>query len=116
MTDMRAEFEARFPNLWGFAWNGHTYDATSEQVDNGFAVFCLEYRARWEAWQAARALPEGWVAVPVELVDTARRFLAHDGGEGSYCYDAGVYMQARDDLRAMLAAAPSIPAQENDHD
>lgn len=55
------------------------------------------------ASSGAMAVPEGFVSAVREMVD-------NDGGEGSR-YDAGAFVKARSSVKAMISAAPAIPAQ-----
>lgn len=52
---LRIAFEAKFPNIWGFVFDGNTYQV-SNNLDTCFSVACLEYRSKWLAWQAAHEL------------------------------------------------------------
>lgn len=49
MDDMRKAFEARFPEPEGVEWNGREYKAVRACCWEEL----IEYRGKWQAWQAA---------------------------------------------------------------
>lgn len=101
MTDkMREEFEKKFPNHAEFIFEDGSYMIPIGKADSSLSIHCLEYRAAWRAWQAARTVPEGYVMVPVELLD---RF--PELNEFNYSHDDVCELNAWG-VELVLSAAP----------
>ena len=64
----------------------------------------------WQAWQAARTVPEGYVVVPVEPTQKMKGFgAARHGSRLNLCMNDAAMI-----YEAMLAAAPEISCERSD--
>ena len=90
MSDMREEFEEWAVSEGMPITRGHYYDVYAS----------AETRAAYLAWQAARTVPEGYVMVPVELLDRLPEL-----NEFNYSHDDVCELNAWG-VELVLSAAP----------
>ena len=95
MNKMRSEFEKEYPLPENAAFNGDVYVAPLPA--EGMTAYNVRWGAWKAAWQAARTVPEGFVMVPVEILQ-----LIHCDVENS----ADWLSSATSALRNLLSAAP----------
>ncbi|AIW01721.1 hypothetical protein [Pseudomonas phage PH826] len=98
MTNMREEFEDRFPIPEGIEWRNTDYFPV--QTDNVHVYVALagaaaRYSAMWQAWQASRAALK--VQLPDDGIEDCQRDWQNscrDNFDTGYCYATDRIIQA----------------------